>query len=323
MKDENQNKVKPETAKQEQLTQQPEEVNTVASVTQRVNAAIQKTNKPLKSGTMLGLKSDDIRGLLDKYKAQIAQALPRHLTPERMIQIATTVISQNPEIQKCSAGSIIGAVMQSSILGFNPSPVLGQCYFVPYNKNVGTKEKPEWIKEAQFTIGYKGYIDLSRRSGELKNIDANVVREGDTFVYEYGLEPKLKHIPGTKRGKIKYAYAVAHYNNGGYNYVVLTIQQVEMLRMMSPSQKGTKPTGAWGLNDISYENMAKAKAVRQLAKYMPLSLDVATAMEPDGAILKPENFVRVDDNSTIVKIEEVENPENAIQADYETVENGK
>lgn len=279
---------------------------------------------PTKAGTMLGLASNDIKGILDKYRDQIAQALPKHLTPERMIQIATTVISQNPTIKECTAASIIGAVMQSSILGFNPSPVLGQCYFVPFNRNIGTKENKKWVKEAQFIIGYKGYIDLSRRGGQLKTIDANIVREHDVFEYEYGLEPKLRHIPkSNNRGEIKYVYAVAHYVNGGFNFVVLTNQEVEMLRLASPMQKAGVYSGAWALNEVSKENMFKAKAVRQLAKYMPLSLDTVINMQSDGAIIHPDNFIKLDvDGQEIsaIKPEEIDYVDVKQIADSEELE---
>ena len=233
-------------------------------------------SKAFIKGTMAGLKQNDVNTILTSLKPQIAQALPKHLTAERMCQMTTTLVTQNQEIAKCSVPSIVGAVMQASILGFEPVSALGQCYFVPYGGHV------------QFQIGYKGYLRLAQNSKEVKNIYAEVVRVGDKFEYELGLEPKLKHIPNLDAGdnKLTHVYAVAHLLNGGYQFVVLSRNQIEALRLRNPSQKsGIK--GAWATD---YEAMAKGKAIKQLAKYLPLSVDVQKAIVTDGAIITDKAF---------------------------------
>lgn len=226
--------------------------------------------KASKAGTLAGLKTNDLNQVFGAMKAQIAQALPKHLTAERIIQMSATLVARNPKIAECSASSIIGAVMEASILGFKPVQALGQCYFIPYGGAI------------QFQVGYKGWIDLARRSGQIKTIYAHVVREGDQFEYELGLEPKLKHTPKSDIGaKITHTYAVCHYINGGHSFAVLTRDEVERRRMRNPSQKGN-PSGAWASD---YEEMAKAKAIKALAKYMPLSEEMVQAAIADEAFL--------------------------------------
>lgn len=295
------------------------EKNQKSELKNKVQAALQKATKP---GTMSGLKSDDISDVFNRYRLQVAQILPQHITPERILQISTTVISKNPKLKECSVESLIGSVLQSAILGFNPDPLLGLCFFVPFRKNVGNKENPKWITESQFLIGYKGFMELARRSKEIKYIDAEIVRAGDEFSYEKGLHPALKHVPAETRGKITHAYAVAHYTNGGFNFVVLTFAEIESLRILSPSQKSiNEPAGAWALNELSYENMAKAKAIKQLAKYMPLSIDIMSNMMTDGGIIRPANFQKINPEYSQIKLEEVENPElNLLPGQTETKE---
>lgn len=227
--------------------------------------------KSSKKGSLAGLKHSDVSSVLDSMRAQIAQALPKHITPERIIQMSTTLITRNPKIAECSATSIVGAVMEASILGFRPVAALGQCYFVPYGGHV------------QFQVGYKGWIDLARRSGQIKTLYAYVVREGDEFQYELGLEPVLKHIPkAAPSARMTHVYAVAHYLQGGHSFVVLTREEVEKRRMRNNSQKAA-PSGAWATD---YEEMAKAKAIKALAKYMPLSDEnmQQAAVADDGII---------------------------------------
>ena len=245
----------------------------------RVSQALAKSQK---KGTLAGLKHTDVQTVLEGMKLQIAQALPKHLTADRMIHMAATLISKNPKLGECTAQSLVGAVMQASILGFKPVDSLGQCYFVPYNANKGTRQSPKWVKEVQFQIGYKGYIDLARRSGQIKTLYAYPVRQGDQFSYELGLNPDIKHVPGaTADAQITHVYAVAHYKDGGYNFIVLTRDEVEKLRLRNPHQKAA-PSQAWATD---YEAMACAKAIKQLAKYMPLSEEMQGAVAADEAII--------------------------------------
>jgi recombinase, phage RecT family len=237
----------------------------------------QKTlqQKVSQTGSLMGLNQGEIGQYLSMMKDRVAQVLPKHLTADRVLQMAATTIHRNPAIAKCSPASLLGSVMQASILGFPPVDALGYCYFVPYGKDV------------QFQIGYKGLVELARRSGKIKMVYAEVVREGDEFVAAFGLNPTLEHKPNFDSNKpLTHVYAVCHFNDGGYNFVVLSKSDVERLRLRSPMQKGT-PAGAWATD---YDAMAKAKALKQLSKYLPLNIDQAEAIATDEAILTPDSF---------------------------------
>lgn len=247
---------------------------------------VQRTPVPQ---TMLGLKQGQVGDLLASMRDRIAQVLPKHLSPDRIIQMAATTISKNPTIAECSTGSLMGAVMQASVLGFPPVDALGYCYFVPYyNKKRDPQTGQELrVKEVQFQIGYKGLIDLARRSGKIRMIYAEVVRYGDDFAYCFGLNPDIRHTPtGDTIHPITHAYAVCHLMDGGFNFVVLSLSEIERLRKRSQGQ-GEKPSGAWASD---YEAMAKAKALKQLSKYLPLNIDQAEAVSTDSAVIKLEDF---------------------------------
>lgn len=234
---------------------------------------LKQTNaKVAKQGNLQGMKTHEILNFLGQYKPQVSQILPRGGDAERILQVCTNLISRNEHLLKCDAKSLIGAVMQSAELGLNPVQSLGQCYFVPYRGQV------------QMQIGYKGYIELARRSGQIMSLYAYCVFEGDSFNYTLGLHPDIQHTPSENNSKaadtLTHVYAVAHYKDGGYNFIVLTKDEVEKLRMRSPMQKGA-PSGAWGTD---YEKMAMAKSVKQLARYMPLTETMQTAILADESI---------------------------------------
>lgn len=262
-----------------------------------VKASMQKAMAKASDGTMKNFNSEDFTALLKYYEPQIAQALPKHLTAERIIQQMVAMASRNPELKECTVTSFIGAMMQASILGFQPAPELGQCYFVPFENKKNKK------KEVQLIIGYRGYIDLSYRTRELKNIYAYEVCQNDVFEYELGLEPKLKHIPATgDRGAITHFYAVAHFVNGGYAFGVQTVNDV--LKHKKYSASGNSPYSPWNHSD-HWIWMGKKTMVREIARWIPLSIDVRSALTTDGAVIDLKNFK----SGGEVEIESLEHPD--------------
>ena len=133
-------------------------------------------------------KNKTIFDVIQSGAKQFATALPKHINSERFVRIAITTIRQNPKLAKCSQESLLGALMVSAQLGLEPG-TLGQCYLIPFeNKKAGTVE-------CQFQIGYKGLIELLRRSGQLSDIYSYTVYENDDFNIEYGLSRTLTHKP--------------------------------------------------------------------------------------------------------------------------------
>ncbi|CDG95446.1 recombination and repair protein; Rac prophage [Xenorhabdus bovienii str. puntauvense] len=209
-------------------------------------------------------------------KAQLAAALPRHMTPDRMIRIVTTEIRKTPALASCDMQSFVGAVVQCSQLGLEPGNALGHAYILPFDKK--RKEGDRWLTvktEAQLIIGYRGMIDLARRSGQIVSISARTVRDGDKFHFEYGLNENLTHVPGENEdAPITHVYAVARLKDGGVQFEVMTFKQVEKVR--TQSKAGTN--GPWVSH---WEEMAKKTVIRRLFKYLPVSIEMQKAVVLD------------------------------------------
>ena len=235
-----------------------------------------------------------VEAYMKKMGPRMAEVLPKHMDMDRMSRIALTTIRTNPTLLECTVPSLMGAVMQAVQLGLEPG-LLGHCYLLPFNKNAGTKQNPQWVKEVQFIIGYKGMIDLARRSGHIQSIYAHAVYENDEFEYELGLHPKLTHKPSFgDRGKFIGAYAVAHFKDGGYQMEFMPESEIEKRRGRSKS----KDFGPW---KSDYEEMAKKTVVRSMFKYLPISIEVQTQAQHDEVIRKditeePE-FIEAEESS--------------------------
>ncbi len=229
-----------------------------------------------------------VANLLDTYKASIAQALPRHITPDRMIRVALTAMTKQPDLLYCTSHSLISAVMTAGQLGLMPDSVLGECYLIPFNNT------RKGVKECQIIIGYRGLCALAMRSGQVKSIQARAVfaanratedgEEGDFFDYEMGLEEKLKHIPkGIKDDKhITHFYAIVKFNNGGHILNVMTRTEVEKIRNESKNYMYArdKASTIWGKY---FEEMGCKTVLRRLMKYVPLSPELQEAVSMDEA----------------------------------------
>lgn len=204
-------------------------------------------------------------GYMNLYKTQIAKALPSVITPERFIRMTMTAAAGNEKLKQCTPQSFIGAALTAAQLGLEPNTPLGQAYLIPYGKT------------CQFQIGYKGLLDLANRSGLLKNVTAQIVYENDEFEFEFGLEPKLKHKPAmSDRGEAVWVYATYHLTNGGYNFEVMSLDEV---REFARKKSKTFNNGPW---QTDFEAMAKKTVLKRVLKYAPLKSETASAVAQDG-----------------------------------------
>lgn len=215
----------------------------------------------------------EFSAMLERSKGQIAKALPRHLTPERMIRMAVTAFSSTPLLQQCAMPTIIGCVVKASELGLELTGPLGHAYMVP-RKN--KKNNNQW--EANFQVGYRGFIDLAYRTGRVKTFCAHEVRAGDNFDYQYGTDPYVIHKPAKDGdGEITHVYAVCIQTNGGIDFEVMTADQVDA-HARKFSDSFNSEYSPW---KTAWAEMAKKTAIRKLAKRVPLSAEFAKAAAID------------------------------------------
>ncbi len=245
---------RPQQNKQQQQQQQqtPPADNTPAKLNPRA---------PIGTGKALA-------ALLKGQGETIRRVTPRTsgLTPERMIQLAAVAVSRDSYLLKCSGLSLLAAVTKAAELGLDCSGTLGGAYLVPFKG------------EATLIIGYRGMIDLARRSGQVASIEARAVYTGDEFDVVYGTEPRIVHRPALDRGAgvFRLVYAVAHLSGGGTQFEILTGAEIEAVRRRSATGKSEK--SPWSTD---YEAMAKKSAIRRLFKTLPVSIDVRQAFADD------------------------------------------
>lgn len=258
----------------------------MAAATRGSNGVRERVQQRARQQTAVAERMPDptvkLRATLDKMMPQIKSALPKHMSPERLARIVLTQVRMTPKLLECSTESLLAAVMQSAQLGLEPG-VLGHCYFVPFWND----RRKEF--EVQFIVGYRGMIDLARRSGHIETIYAQVVYENDQFELEYGLEPRISHIPWHVRndatfetpGGIRGAYMVAKFTGGGYYLHYMPKAEIDKHR----DRSAAKNNGPWVTD---YEEMAKKTVVRAGWKWLPISIEIARQVEAADESVKDE-----------------------------------
>ena len=190
----------------------------------------------------------DIRTLIKRMAPAIEKALPTVITPERFTRMVLTAISTTPKLAECDQITFLAAMMNAAQLGLEPNTPLGQAYLLPY-KNKG--------KDARFN-DFTGLV-----SGDVVTVQAQIVYEYDTFECEFGIDPKLRHIPAEgDRGKPVKVYAIFRTKSGGYGFEVMSMEDIRR-----HAEKYSKSYGSeyspWRTN---FEEMAKKTVLKRCLK---------------------------------------------------------
>lgn len=251
-----------------------------------------------------------IRFLLEKSKEQIAMALPQHMTPERMIRVAITAAQKQVKLLECTPLSVIGCIIEASQLGLYPDGILGDAYLVPFF-NGKTRRM-----EAQLQPGYRGLINLARRSGQVSAIYSEPVYACDKFKIELGTDHTINHVPNyedPQRGAEKDAdgvpvglrgvYAVVKFKDGTADFEYMPLHRIMEIRNGSKAKdREGNITGPWATH---FEEMARKTPIRRLAKRLPLSPEFQKAAVLDEYVdagVATDFTSEIDANSELMRV---------------------
>lgn len=206
-----------------------------------------------------------VRDLIHRQAPAIAAALPRGMGVDRFARIVQTVVLGNEDLLTAEPQSLVAAILQVAAWGLEVDPVLGMAYLIPYKGKV------------KLIPGYRGLVELARRSGDVLGVSANCVYEGEQFEVHLGLHKDIIHEPlyGADRGPLWAVYAVAEMRVGQPKFEVMTIEDVNLVRKRSAAGS----SGPWVTD---YEAMALKTVVRRLCnRQLPRSPELARAVALD------------------------------------------
>lgn len=236
-----------------------------------------------------------IQKLLNDNKRQIALALPKHLTMDRLLRTSLTAFQKNPRLLECHPATLGGAVMMCAIWGVEPIGA-GGAWLVPFKNNKKNR------MEVQFIVDYRGLANIARNSGEVKKVEWHEVHAKDKFTYQYGTEPRIEHVPyqgDGDAGQLTHVYAIGFYKDGTGHFVVLTKDEALKAKKRSRAAE----SGPWVTDETA---MCLKTAVRRLCNQLPMSpekqhlinvearADIGLPQDLGTLIDKQETFTEVD-----------------------------
>ena len=212
------------------------------------------------------------------YQRLINNTLRDEKRASRFVSAITSAVAINPMLQECDPATILSGALLGESLGLSPSPQLGQYYLVPYDN------RKRGVKEAQFQLGYKGYVQLALRSGYYKRLNVFAVKSGelkrwDPIMEELELEPIQDEEIREKTETTGYV-ATFTYTNGFTKTLYWSRSKMEAHALRY--SKGYAAKKGYTFWEKDFDAMAFKTMLRQLiSKWGIMSIDLQNAFEQD------------------------------------------
>ncbi len=219
------------------------------------------------------------------YQKMINNTLKDPARVRRFVASITSAVAINPLLQECDPATILSGALLGESLNLSPSPQLGQYYLVPFNN---TKKG---CKDAQFQLGYKGYVQLALRSGYYKRINVLDVKAGELKCWnplteEIQLELMTDELARESAQTIGYV-ASFEYLNGFTKTIYWSREKMEQHAIRY--SKGYAAKKGYTFWEKDFDAMAFKTMLRQLiSKWGIMSIDLQTAFDNDDAVIAPD-----------------------------------
>lgn len=239
---------------------------------------------------------------LERMKPQMALALPKHMSADRMARLALTAFSTNKALQNCKTDSILASLMTATQLGLEPG-INGQGYLIPYKDT------------CTFVPGWKGLVDLVARSGRA-TVWTGAVYDGDKFDYQLGDEPFCRHKPGDGDGEFTHVYAIGRVKDAQMPVIEVWTRGKVKKHLNQYNKVGGRHYAL--ASESNFEMYARKVALLQVLKYMPSSIELANAITVSnasesghGAVIEGD-FVTVFSDAVDQETGEITNPKQGL-----------
>ena len=227
----------------------------------------------------------------EKYTSMVNRSIRDPKEAKRFISAITSAVAVNPALQECEPSTILAGALLGNSLGLSPSPQLGQYYLVPFKNKAkfdraGNMIKPE-TTDAQFVLGYKGYVQLALRSGYYKHLNVIAVKAGELVRFDpltEEVEINLNPDDLARENSVSIGYlATFEYLNGFRKTIYWSREKMEAHALQY--SKGYAAKKGYTFWEKDFDAMAFKTMLRQLiSKWGIMSIDLQTAFEQDTAV---------------------------------------
>ncbi|WP_328288125.1 recombinase RecT [Lactococcus lactis] len=252
----------------------------------------------------------------DNIMQQLSETLGRNSAP--LVTSALTAVANNYQLKDATPVSVYTSLMKAAALNLTVDPNLGFAYLVPYKRNF--KENGQWVNvtEAQLQIGYKGLVQLALRSGQIKSVNTGTIYESEFKGYnkitgEFTIDETI--IPDEDNDEVAGYFAYVQLVNGGEVKQFSRKKQIERFakkysKAYSYDLDNNKKSSPWS---TEFNAMAEKTVLKQVLKFVPMSLEMQEAVSVDENDMKWAKRV---DEVTGLEIPDQQQIENFDKDDY-------
>lgn len=249
-------------------------------------SAVVNQQQQQKAGITKYLSSDAMQGYLSSVIGS---------NKDKFVTNLVSAVNQNKALQDCTNQSLVSGALVATTLNLSLNSSFGYAYLVPY------KNKKLETVEAQFQIGYKGYIQLALRTGEYQRLNSVPIYKSQ-FVSWNALTEDLKLREFDDFGDDEIIGYVAYFRlNNGFEKTMFWSHE----KMMNHADKYSQAFSAsayyklqrneipekdlWKYSSYWYKDfdgMALKTMLRQLlSKYGIMSEEMQKAYEYDQSVV--------------------------------------
>lgn len=220
--------------------------------------------------------------IMENKQNSILAVLPRNIIEPDAFWQGVMEVAKNPDLQQCSPVTVASSIYGAAKLGFMPNGPLQHCWILPYRG------------KAQLLIGYRGFLDLARRSRSIIAPHAEVVYDNEPFDVHYGTNRRIEHQPyyavgQANPGNVRCAYATWQ-DSGSVEFHTIPAERIE--RAKKASQSASSSFSPWKSDP---DAMIRKTAIRDAAKLWPMTVELASAVQWDEQAERGAQVIRMDD----------------------------
>ena len=199
-----------------------------------------------------------------------------------------TIVRSNSKLQECSPNSILSAAGIAAALKLPINPSLGFAYIVPYKG------------QAQFQLGWRGYVQLAMRTNQYRTLNSSAVYEGQIKEIDFitGEIVRGEKISDKIVGYVAYMELLNGFNKIFY----MTVEELEehaekYSQSYAYDLRSNKKSSVWSTN---FDAMAKKTVLKLLLNKFGIvsidqqSLDLIKALQADQAVITEEGLRYID-----------------------------
>ena len=233
------------------------------------------------------------RKAIERQAVVLQQILPQHMSMARFEQIALAQVKGTPGLLRCfetaeGQVSLLYSVVQAAAAGLELGSVAQQAWLIPYQRNVKVGNAWQKRTEARLQISDRGVRTLAARDPRVRELVADVVREGDHFVYRRTLDGDVfeHEVTGPSDRPLTHAYCLIRWKDGGALPIVMDRAEVEYIRdtysegwkgeLDKPAEKRSNP---WSKREA---RMWIKTVIHQARRELNVSPEVAAVLASDA-----------------------------------------